>query len=165
MLFLAEAFTRPKVMYRLAKIGFTQSYTYFAWRNDPAGIQEYFTTLTTPPVVDFMRPNPWPNTPDILPEYLQTDARAAYVVRAVLAATLSANYGVYGPAFELMDGRPVRPGSRGVPGQREVPDPPVGPGPGRLAGRPARAAEPHPPGPPGPAARPGLSSTRPTTRA
>ncbi len=111
VLFLAEAFTRPKVMYRLAKIGFTQSYTYFAWRNEPAGIQDYFTTLTTPPVVDFMRPNPWPNTPDILPEYLQTDARAAYVVRAVLAATLSANYGVYGPAFELMDGRPVRHGS------------------------------------------------------
>ena len=111
VLFLAEAFTRPKVMYRLAKIGFTQSYTYFAWRNDPAGLREYFTTLTTPPVVDFFRPNAWPNTPDILNEYLQTDARSAYVVRAVLAATLSANYGVYGPAFELMDGRPVRPGS------------------------------------------------------
>ncbi len=111
VLFLAEAFTRPKVMYRLAKLGFTQSYTYFAWRNDPASIMEYFTTLTTPPVVDFMRPNPWPNTPDILPEYLQTDARAAYIVRAVLAATLSASYGLYGPAFELMDGRPVRHGS------------------------------------------------------
>ena len=111
VLFLAEAFTRPKVMYRLAKLGFTQSYTYFAWRNDPASIREYFTTLTTPPVVDFMRPNPWPNTPDILAEYLQTDARAAYVVRAVLAATLSANFGIYGPAFELMDGRPVRHGS------------------------------------------------------
>jgi starch synthase (maltosyl-transferring) len=111
VLFLAEAFTRPKVMYRLGKLGFTQSYTYFAWRNDPAGIKEYFTTLTTEPVVDFMRPNPWPNTPDILPESLQTDARAAYVVRAVLAATLSASYGLYGPAFELMDGRPVRHGS------------------------------------------------------
>ena len=111
VLFLAEAFTRPKIMYRLGKLGFSQSYTYFAWRNDPATLREYFTTLTTPPVVDFMRPNPWPNTPDILPEYLQTDARAAYVVRAVLAATLSANFGVYGPAFELMDGRPVRHGS------------------------------------------------------
>ena len=111
VLFLAEAFTRPKIMYRLAKLGFTQSYTYFAWRNDPASLQEYFTTLTTQPVVDFMRPNPWPNTPDILQEYLQTDVRAAYVVRAVLAATLSANYGVYGPVFELMDWRPVRPGS------------------------------------------------------
>ncbi len=111
VLFLAEAFTRPKVMYRLAKIGFTQSYTYFAWRNDPAGIEDYFTTLTTPPVVDFMHANPWPNTPDILNEYLQTDARAAYVVRAVLAATLGASYGVYGPAFELMAWQPVRPGS------------------------------------------------------
>jgi starch synthase (maltosyl-transferring) len=111
ILFLAEAFTRPKIMYRLAKLGFTQSYTYFAWRNDPASLREYLTTLTTQPVADFMRPNAWPNTPDILQEYLQTDARAAYIVRAVLAATLSANYGVYGPAFELMDGRPVRHGS------------------------------------------------------
>ena len=111
VLFLAEAFTRPKVMYRLAKLGFTQSYTYFAWRNDPYTIRQYFTELTKPPVVDFFRPNPWPNTPDILNEYLQTDARAAYVVRAVLASTLSANYGIYGPAFELMDGRPVKHGS------------------------------------------------------
>ncbi len=90
VLFLAEAFTRPKVMYRLAKLGFTQSYTYFAWRNDPAGLRKYFEELTTTPVVDFFRPNAWPNTPDILNEYLQTDARAAYVVRAVLAATLCA---------------------------------------------------------------------------
>jgi starch synthase (maltosyl-transferring) len=106
VLFLAEAFTRPKVMYRLAKLGFTQSYTYFPW-----SIKQYFTELTTSPVADFFRPNAWPNTPDILNEYLQTDARAAYVVRAVLAATLCASYGIYGPAFELMDGRPVRPGS------------------------------------------------------
>jgi starch synthase (maltosyl-transferring) len=111
VLFLAEAFTRPKVMYRLAKLGFTQSYTYFAWRNDPWSLREYFTELTKPPVVDFFRPNAWPNTPDILNEYLQTDARAAYVVRATLAATLCASYGIYGPAFELMDGRPVRHGS------------------------------------------------------
>jgi starch synthase (maltosyl-transferring) len=111
VLFLAEAFTRPKVMYRLAKLGFSQSYTYFAWRNDPWSIKQYYTELTAAPVVDFFRPNAWPNTPDILPEYLQTDARAAYVVRATLAATLCASYGVYGPAFELMDGRPVRPGS------------------------------------------------------
>ncbi len=111
VLFLAEAFTRPKVMYRLAKLGFTQSYTYFAWRNDPQSLKQYFTELTKPPVVDFFRPNAWPNTPDILNEYLQTDARAAYVARAVLAATLCANYGVYGPTFELMDGRPVRQGS------------------------------------------------------
>jgi len=108
VLFLAEAFTRPNVMYRLAKLGFTQSYTYFAWRNDPWAIKQYFTELANEPLVDFFRPNIWPNTPDILPEYLQTDARAAYIVRAILAATLSANYGVYGPAFELMEPRPVR---------------------------------------------------------
>ena len=111
VLFLAEAFTRPKVMNRLAKLGFSQSYTYFTWRNDPWNIRKYFTELSKPPIVDFFRPNVWPNTPDILSEFLQTDARAAYVVRAVLAATLSANYGVYGPAFELMVHRPVRPGS------------------------------------------------------
>jgi starch synthase (maltosyl-transferring) len=111
VLFLAEAFTRPKVMYRLAKLGFTQSYTYFAWRNEPWAIRQYYTELTTPPVVDFFRPNAWPNTPDILTDYLQTDARAAYIGRAVLAATLCANFGIYGPVFELMDGRAVRPGS------------------------------------------------------
>ncbi len=111
VLFLAEAFTRPKVMYRLGKLGFTQSYTYFAWRNDPWNLREYFEELTAPPVVDFYRPNAWPNTPDILSGYLQTDARAAHAVRAILAATLCANYGVYGPAFEQMEHRPVRPGS------------------------------------------------------
>jgi starch synthase (maltosyl-transferring) len=111
VLFLAEAFTRPKVMHRLAKLGFTQSYTYFTWRNDPWTIRQYFTELSTAPVVDFFRPNVWPNTPDILSEFLQADARAAYIVRAVLAATLSANYGVYGPAFELMEHRPLRMGS------------------------------------------------------
>ncbi|MGC4030386.1 MAG: alpha-1,4-glucan--maltose-1-phosphate maltosyltransferase [Tepidisphaeraceae bacterium] len=111
VLFLAEAFTRPKVMYRLAKLGFTQSYTYFAWRNDPWGLREYLNELTQQPVIDFFRPNVWPNTPDILPEYLQTNARAAYITRAVLAATLSSTYGVYGPAFELMEGRPVKHGS------------------------------------------------------
>ncbi|HEX8340879.1 MAG TPA: alpha-1,4-glucan--maltose-1-phosphate maltosyltransferase [Tepidisphaeraceae bacterium] len=111
VLFLAEAFTRPKVMYRLGKLGFTQSYTYFAWRNDPASIRLYLEELTKPPVVDFYRPNAWPNTPDILPEYLQTTARSAYIIRATLAATLCASYGVYGPAFELMEGRPVRHGS------------------------------------------------------
>jgi starch synthase (maltosyl-transferring) len=111
VLFLAEAFTRPKVMYRLAKLGFSQSYTYFAWRNEPWSIKQYFAELASQPAVDFFRPNAWPNTPDILNEYLQSDARAAYVIRAVLAATLCANYGVYGPAFELMEHRPVRPGS------------------------------------------------------
>ncbi|HEX8323548.1 MAG TPA: alpha-1,4-glucan--maltose-1-phosphate maltosyltransferase [Tepidisphaeraceae bacterium] len=110
VLFLAEAFTRPKIMYRLGKLGFTQSYTYFSWRNDPAGLKEYLTELTAEPTVDFFRPNAWPNTPDILPEYLQTDARSAPIVRAILAATLFASYGVYGPAFELMDHQPVAPG-------------------------------------------------------
>jgi starch synthase (maltosyl-transferring) len=111
VIFLSEAFTRPKVMNRLAKLGFTQSYTYFTWRNDPWNIRKYYTELTTPPVVDFFRPSSWPNTPDILPEYLQSGARAAFIVRIVLASTLSASYGVYGPVFELMESRPVRPGA------------------------------------------------------
>ncbi len=111
VLFLAEAFTRPKVMYRLAKLGFSQSYTYFTWRNDPWSLRQYFTELTTPPVVDFFRPNLWPNTPDILNDYLQTGAPAAFIVRAILAATLGANYGIYGPAFELMEHTAQRTGS------------------------------------------------------
>ncbi len=111
VLFLSEAFTRPKVMYRLAKIGFSQSYTYFAWRDEPWGIRQYFTELTTPPLAEFFRPNVWPNTPDILTAYLQTGGRGAFMARAVLATTLSANYGLYGPAFELMEHRPLRPGS------------------------------------------------------
>jgi starch synthase (maltosyl-transferring) len=83
-IFLSEAFTRPKVMYRLAKGGFTQSYTYFTWRNTKHEIAEYFRQLTSPPVCNFLRPNLWPNTPDILPEYLQYGGRAAFVVRLVL---------------------------------------------------------------------------------
>jgi starch synthase (maltosyl-transferring) len=110
-LFLSEAFTRPKVMYRLAKGGFTQSYTYFTWRNTKREITEYFTSLTQPPVSDFFRPNLWPNTPDILPEYLQFGGRAAFMTRLVLAATLGASYGIYGPAFELMEHKPREPGS------------------------------------------------------
>jgi starch synthase (maltosyl-transferring) len=100
LIFLSEAFTRPKIMYRLAKGGFSQSYTYFAWRNTAHELIEYFTEITKPPVSDFFRPNAWPNTPDILTEYLQYGGRPAFVVRLVLAATLSANYGIYGPAFE-----------------------------------------------------------------
>ncbi|MDZ4753281.1 MAG: alpha-1,4-glucan--maltose-1-phosphate maltosyltransferase [Phycisphaerae bacterium] len=111
VLFLAEAFTRPKVMHRLAKLGFTQSYTYFTWRNDPWELREYFTELTATEAVEYYRPNAWPNTPDILPEYLQTGSRSAFIVRATLAATLCASWGVYGPAFELLEHRPVRPGS------------------------------------------------------
>ena len=100
MIFLAEAFTRPKIMYWLAKAGFSQSYTYFAWRNTAYELTEYFKEITKPPVSDFFRPNAWPNTPDILTEYLQYGGRPAFTIRLMLAATLSANYGIYGPAFE-----------------------------------------------------------------
>jgi starch synthase (maltosyl-transferring) len=110
-LFLAEAFTRPKVMYRLAKLGFSQSYTYFTWRNTKWELQSYFEELTRPPVSDFFRPNAWPNTPDILHEVLQHGGRAAFEARLVLAAGLSASYGIYGPAFELQEHAPREPGS------------------------------------------------------
>ena len=111
VLFLSEAFTRPKVMYRLAKLGFTQSYTYFAWRNTKSDLTQYFTELTQTEVREFFRPNLWPNTPDILTEYLQFGGRAAFLIRLCLAATLGASYGIYGPAFELCENRAVRPGS------------------------------------------------------
>lgn len=111
VLFLAEAFTRPKVMHRLAKIGFTQSYTYFAWRNGPWDIREYFTELTATNAIEYFRPNAWPNTPDILTEYLQEGGRGAFVTRAALAATLCASWGVYGPAYELMEHTAVKAGS------------------------------------------------------
>jgi len=100
-IFLAEAFTRPKVMYRLAKLGFTQSYTYFTWRNTKWEFIEYMQELVNTDVREHMRPNFWTNTPDILPEHLQYGGRPAYMMRLVLAATLSSNYGIYGPAFEL----------------------------------------------------------------
>jgi starch synthase (maltosyl-transferring) len=111
ILFLAEAFTRPKIMYRLAKVGFSQSYTYFPWRNGKAEITAYLTELAEAPVRDFFRANQWPNTPDILTEFLQAGGRAVFALRLLLAATLGANYGIYGPAFELMDHLPVRHGS------------------------------------------------------
>lgn len=111
IIFLSEAFTRPKVMYRLAKLGFTQSYTYFAWRNQPWEIEQYFSELTQTGIADFFRPNAWPNTPDILTEYLQHGGRPASMIRLILAATLCANYGIYGPAFELCDVAPREPGS------------------------------------------------------
>jgi starch synthase (maltosyl-transferring) len=110
-IFLAEAFTRPKVMYRLAKMGFTQSYTYFTWRNAKWEIAQYFEELTSYPASDIFRPNVWPNTPDILHEYLQHGGRPAFMIRFVLAATLAANYGIYGPAYEVCENRPVRRGS------------------------------------------------------
>jgi starch synthase (maltosyl-transferring) len=111
VIFLAEAFTRPKVMHRLAKLGFTQSYTYFTWRTSKQQLTEYFTELTQAPGREYFRPNVWPNTPDILQEALHTGVRAVYAARLVLAATLSANYGIYGPAFELMESTPREPGS------------------------------------------------------
>src|SRR5690606_11906193 len=93
------------------KGGFTQSYTYFTWRNSKHEITEYFTELTRPPVADFFRPSLWPNTPDILPEHLQFGGRGAFMSRLVLAATLGASYGIYGPAFELMEHVAREPGS------------------------------------------------------
>ncbi|MBU1862316.1 MAG: alpha-1,4-glucan--maltose-1-phosphate maltosyltransferase [Candidatus Omnitrophica bacterium] len=100
-IFLSEAFTRPKVMYRLAKSGFSQSYTYFTWRNTKKELIEYCTALTQSDVCEYFRPNFWPNTPDILPEFLQYGERAGFMIRFILAATLSSNYGIYGPPFEL----------------------------------------------------------------
>ncbi len=111
VLFLAEAFTRPKIMYRLAKLGFSQSYTYFPWRNAKWEIVAYLTELTQTPVREFFRPNQWPNTPDILTEFLQIGGPAVFSIRLLLAATLGANYGIYGPAFELMEHVPVKHGS------------------------------------------------------
>ena len=111
VIFLAEAFTRPKVMYRLAKTGFTQSYTYFAWKNSKSELTDYFTEMTQTPVREFFRANIWPNTPDILHEYLQNGGRPAFMIRLILAATLGANYGIYGPAYELFENRPLQPGS------------------------------------------------------
>jgi len=111
VLFLSEAFTRPKVMHRLAKLGFSWSYTYFTWRNTKHELTEYFTELTTSPGRDYFRPHVWPNTPDILNEYLQFGGRPASMIRLTLAATLAANYGIYGPAFELIETRPREHGS------------------------------------------------------
>ncbi len=111
VIFLAEALTRPKVMYNLAKLGFTQSYTYFAWRNTKWELTQYFSEITRTDVREFFRPILWPNTPDILTEYLQTGGRPAFMTRLILAATLGANYGIYGPAFELCESRPLEVGS------------------------------------------------------
>jgi starch synthase (maltosyl-transferring) len=111
VLFLAEAFTRPKVMYRLAKLGFSQSYTYFTWRTTKHELTEYFEELTSPPASELFRPNVWPNTPDILHEVLQHGGRPAFALRLVLGATLAASYGIYGPAYELAEATPREPGS------------------------------------------------------
>ncbi len=111
VIFLAEAFTRPKVMHRLAKLGFTQSYTYFTWRTTKRELVDYFTELSSGPGRQYFRPNVWPNTPDILHESLQSGLRSVFAGRLILAATLSANYGIYGPAYELMESAAREPGS------------------------------------------------------
>jgi starch synthase (maltosyl-transferring) len=108
-IFLAEAFTRPRVMYALAKRGFTQSYTYFTWRNSKFELQSYMEELTRPPVSEFFQPNLWPNTPDILHRTLQEGGRPAFMHRLILAATLSSSYGIYGPAYELAENAAARP--------------------------------------------------------
>jgi starch synthase (maltosyl-transferring) len=110
VVFLAEAFTRPSRMRWLAKAGFTQSYTYFTWRNTAPELREYLTELTQGPMREYFRGNLFANTPDILPEYLQTGGRAAFSARLLLAATLSPLYGIYS-GFELLEATPVRPGS------------------------------------------------------
>jgi len=110
-IFLSEAFTRPHLMYGLAKRGFTQSYTYFTWRTEKSELEAYFEEITRPPISDFFTPNLWPNTPDILHASLQDGGRAAFQQRLILAATLAASYGIYGPAFELCEHVPLRPGS------------------------------------------------------
>ena len=106
VIFLSEAFTRPKVMYRLAKIGFSQSYTYFTWRNSKQELTEYIEELTGTAPKDFFRPHFFVNTPDINPVFLQTGGRSAHRIRAVLAATLSGLWGVYS-GFELCDAAPL----------------------------------------------------------
>jgi len=110
VLFLSEAFTRPNVMYRLAKLGFSQSYTYFTWRNTKREITDYFNELMQTQVYEYFRPNLWPNTPDILPEFLQVGGHPSFMVRLILAATLGASYGIYGPSFELCENAPLGPG-------------------------------------------------------
>ncbi len=106
VIFLSEAFTKPKMMKALAKAGFTQSYTYFTWRETKAEFEEYFTELTQTEMSDYFRGNLWPNTPDILPVHLQEGGRPAFLIRAVLAATLSSVYGIYS-GFELCENAPL----------------------------------------------------------
>jgi len=110
-IFLAEAFTRPALLHGLAKRGFSQSYNYFPWRNTRSEIESYLTELTSLPGREYLRPSLWTNTPDILTEYLQSGGRPAFMARFLLAATLGANYGVYGPPFELCEAAPRDPGS------------------------------------------------------
>lgn len=101
ILFLAEAFTRPRIMEKLGKIGFTQSYSYFTWRNTKEEFIEYLTQLTKTEMREYFRPNFWPNTPDILPISLENKGEPSFLIRLLLAGTLSSNYGMYGPLFEF----------------------------------------------------------------
>ncbi|MBC8057190.1 MAG: alpha-1,4-glucan--maltose-1-phosphate maltosyltransferase, partial [Rhizobiales bacterium] len=110
VIFLSEAFTRPRVMHRLAKVGFSQSYTYYTWRNSKQELTAYFTELSQGPGREYFRPNVWPNTPDILPAALQYGGRPVFMARVAMAATLAASYGIYGPAYELLEGRALRAG-------------------------------------------------------
>lgn len=112
VLFLSEAFTRPKIMHELAKQGFTQSYTYFTWRNTKQELTAYVEELTKTDQKEYFRPNFWPNTPDINPYMLQDANEATYLQRYVMAATLSSNTGVYGPVFEYME-------AAAIPGKEE----------------------------------------------
>ncbi|MGK7392354.1 MAG: alpha-1,4-glucan--maltose-1-phosphate maltosyltransferase [Candidatus Cyclobacteriaceae bacterium M2_1C_046] len=107
IIFLSEAFTRPKIMGSLAKVGFTQSYTYFTWRNTKAEMMEYMNELVNTKSRYYFRPNFWPNTPDILPYVLQNEGENAFISRYAMAATLSSNFGVYGPVYEFYDNKPV----------------------------------------------------------
>lgn len=115
VILLSEAFTRPSVMYQLAKVGFGQSYTYFTWRNTSFELRAYLEEITRPPISEFFRPNFWPSTPDILPLALQEGGPTAFKQRVILAATLSSNYGIYGPAYELCENAPTAP----APGKLE----------------------------------------------
>ena len=110
IIFLSEAFTRPRIMERLAKIGFNQSYTYYTWRNTQYELIQYLTELTKTEQREYFRPNFWPNTPDILPEILQHGGEPAFITRVVMAATLSSNYGLYGPVYEFGINTPTAPG-------------------------------------------------------
>jgi len=118
LIFLAEAFTRPKIMYGLAKAGFSLSYTYFAWRTSKAELTDYVRSLVNTEVREYFRPSFWPNTPDILPEHLQLGTRATFIARAVLAATLSPSWGIYGPPFELQEQK-ARPGAEEYAGNEK----------------------------------------------
>jgi starch synthase (maltosyl-transferring) len=110
VILLSEAFTRPRVMHRLTRVGFTLSYSYFPWRVSKDELTEYFTELSTPPSVDEFRPSAWPNTPDILPWHLMGAGPSTFAVRAFTAATLCPSWGIYGPAFELGDNSPANNG-------------------------------------------------------